>query len=236
MHVRRLGGAVYGWYWPGSTTALPSCGVLLQQFPVCVTTVRRDSARRVFVSLHCCRSMLAAFQVLSSAQSLSLELARLVTAVTGAGSGVELHQRLMPLPVLVRLGIAHHHDGMACGATRCALHPSAMTVWNSCRTRPTWVNHPMFFLLQGGRNLLAGHTLQSSEPDCRRPAAPIRHAKRPYSRRCPAPGPKTSAERRSLTPTPTWCATACSSAACCTHPTDFVSRPNKGVLTLLANA
>jgi hypothetical protein len=36
-----------------------------------------------------------------------------------------------------------------------------------------WQNSTMFFRwLQGGRNLLAGHTLQSSELDCRRPAAP----------------------------------------------------------------
>jgi hypothetical protein len=47
-----------------------------------------------------------------------------------------------------------------------------------------------FCWLQGGRNLLAGHTQQPSELDCRRPTAPpppVRHAKRPYSRRCPTP-------------------------------------------------
>jgi hypothetical protein len=30
----------------------------------------------------------------------------------------------------------------------------------------------VFCWLQGGRNLLAGHTLQASKPDCRRPTAP----------------------------------------------------------------
>jgi hypothetical protein len=37
----------------------------------------------------------------------------------------------------------------------------------------------IFCWLQGGQNLLAGHTQQPSEPDCRRPMAPpppVRHA------------------------------------------------------------
>jgi hypothetical protein len=47
-----------------------------------------------------------------------------------------------------------------------------------------WLLALFFLLVTRGQNLLAGHTQQPSEPDCRRPTAlppPVRHAKRPYS-------------------------------------------------------
>jgi hypothetical protein len=88
-----------------------------------------------------------------------------------------------------------------------------------------------FFWLQGGQNLTGWPytAIKRTSINCRRPTAPLppaRLAKRPYRRRCPAPGLKTAEELNPYTPL------VCYSiliVACRTHPTDFVSRPNKGV-------
>jgi hypothetical protein len=62
----------------------------------------------------------------------------------------------------------------------------------------------IFCWLQGGQNLLDGHTQQPSEPDCRRPTAPPPPADTPSAFNPGGAQHPDQKQQRSSTPTPPW--------------------------------
>jgi hypothetical protein len=74
------------------------------------------------------------------------------------------------------------------------MHHSLCKNSGTCQTNQPFFLFLFFVWFQGGRPPTGGpHTQQPSIPDCRGPS-PMRDAKHPYSRRCPAPGPKQAWE------------------------------------------
>jgi hypothetical protein len=134
-----------------------------------------------------------------------------------------------------------HHDAEAlCSlALLQTMQDGARMQWSppclACRPLPG-----CFFwsVTWGGGIFLAGHTRFSQvNPTAggRRHCLTNKTRHTPNTRRCPAPGLKSKgvepSQKKVGTLTPPWCATAHDHHACSTHPTDFVSRPNKGIST-----
>jgi hypothetical protein len=95
---------------------------------------------------------------------------------------------------------------------RTSSSPAQASSHHHHHSAPTPQCSPPFGFKEGKIYWLAIHSNLAIEPfdqaDCRRPTAlppPIRHAKRPYSRRCSAP---CRTKNNGGTPTPPWCATA----------------------------